>query len=74
MTYTELIDRLFVEYGDETEKIHGEPVSLIYLIGQVGEKQGYNSMLCPEDVLDALQHSRCAVYSDSVASLMASTM
>ena len=43
MTYAELIDRLFVEYGDETEKIHGEPVSLIYLIGQVGEKQGYNT-------------------------------
>lgn len=43
MTYAELIDRLFVEYGDETEKIHGEPVSLIYLIGQVGEKQGYES-------------------------------
>lgn len=54
MTYAELIDRLFVEYGDETEKIHGEPVSLIYLIGQVGEKQGFNSMVCPEDVLDAL--------------------
>lgn len=70
MTYTELIDRLFVEYGDVTGKVQGEPVSLIYLIGQVGEKQGYNSMVSPEDVFEALQHSRCAVYSDSVAALL----
>lgn len=54
MTYTELIDRLFVEYSDETEKIHGEPVSLIYLISDIGEKNGYDSVVCAEDLLEAL--------------------